>query len=146
MDIDPISRLSMACPALPLCGLAISEAERGLPDINRRIRTMLTGLGFDEAEQFHVRMTGCPNGCSRPYMAELGFVGDGPNSYQLWLGGTPAQTRMAEPFQERMKVQVSAEQELFDFRICRICYSVGMTLLAWVDPYIHQAVRDALSR
>jgi len=105
IDIDGIDRLSMACPALPLCGLAISEAERGLPDINLRIRSLLSRLGFDDSEQFVVRMTGCPNGCSRPYMAELGFVGDGPNSYQLWLGGTPTQTRLAEPFQERMKVQ-----------------------------------------
>lgn len=96
----------MACPALPLCGLAISEAERGLPDVNRRIRNLLGNLGFDESEQFVVRMTGCPNGCTRPYMAELGFVGDGPNSYQLWLGGTPSQTRLAEPFKERMKIQV----------------------------------------
>lgn len=96
----------MACPALPLCGLAISEAERGLPDVNLRIRNLLNKLGFDQAEQFCVRMTGCPNGCSRPYMAELGFVGDGPNSYQIWLGGSPAQTRLAEPYLDRMKVQV----------------------------------------
>ena len=106
VDIDGIDRFSMACPALPLCGLAISEAERGLPDVNKRIRALLDHLGFDESEQFVVRMTGCPNGCSRPYMAELGFVGDGPNSYQLWLGGTPSQTRLAEPFMERMKIQV----------------------------------------
>lgn len=52
-----------------------------------------------------VRMTGCPNGCARPYMAEMGFVGDGPNSYQLWLGGAPNQTRLAEVFEERMKIQ-----------------------------------------
>ena len=97
----------MACPALPLCGLAISEAERGLPDVNRRIRSLLGNLGFDESEQFVIRMTGCPNGCTRPYMAELGFVGDGPNSYQLWLGGTPSQTRLAEAFKERMKIQVA---------------------------------------
>ena len=49
---------------------------------------------------------GCPNGCARPYMAELGFVGDGPNSYQLWLGGSPNQTRLAEVFQDRVKIQV----------------------------------------
>ncbi len=51
-------------------------------------------------------MTGCPNGCARPYTAELGFVGDGPNSYAIWLGGSPNQTRLAEPFLERVKVQV----------------------------------------
>lgn len=104
--IDSLDRYSMACPALPLCGLAIGEAERGLPDINNRIRALMNKLGFGADEHFHIRMTGCPNGCTRPYMAELGFVGDGPNSYQLWLGGTAAQTRLAEPFMERMKVQV----------------------------------------
>lgn len=104
--IDSLDRYAMACPALPLCGLAIGEAERGLPDINNRIRALMNKLGFGADEHFHIRMTGCPNGCTRPYMAELGFVGDGPNSYQLWLGGTASQTRLAEPFMERMKVQV----------------------------------------
>lgn len=118
MDIDGLDRLSMACPALPLCGLAISEAERGMPDMNSRIRNLLTRLGFDESEHFVVRMTGCPNGCSRPYMAELGFVGDGPNSYQLWLGGTPAQTRLAEPFKERMKIQACLTAMIHPFSAC----------------------------
>ena len=94
----------MACPALPLCGLAVTEAERGLPDINIRIRALLTKLGLKD-ETFTVRMTGCPNGCARPYMAELGFVGDGPNSYQIYLGGNPNQTRLAECFAERVKVK-----------------------------------------
>ena len=105
-QIDSLDRYSMACPALPLCGLAIGEAERGLPDINNRIRALMNRLGFSPDEHFHLRMTGCPNGCTRPYMAELGFVGDGPNSYQLWLGGTATHTRIAEPFMDRMKVQV----------------------------------------
>ena len=56
--------------------------------------------------QMHVRMTGCPNGCARPYTAEVGLVGDGPNSYQLWLGGSANQTRLAEVYMERMKMQV----------------------------------------
>ena len=57
--------------------------------------------GLPPSQPLHVRMTGCPNGCVRPYMAELGLVGDGPNSYQLWLGGGPAQTRLAQPYAER---------------------------------------------
>jgi len=101
--IDPIDQLSIACPALPLCGLAIGEAERGLPDVNRRLRALLVRLGLPD-ESILVRMTGCPNGCARPYMAELGFVGDGPNSYQVWLGGTRGLDRLAEPFAEKMKV------------------------------------------
>ena len=102
---DPLEAGSMACPALPLCGLAIAEAERALPDINIRIRSVLDRLGFDKNESFVVRMTGCPNGCARPYNAELGFVGDGPNSYQIWLGGSPSGTRLAETYQGRVKVK-----------------------------------------
>lgn len=101
---DPIEANSMACPALPLCGLAVTEAERGLPDVNVRIRNLLTKLGMPDAALV-TRMTGCPNGCARPYMAEMGFVGDAPNSYQLWLGGSPNQTRLAETFMDRMKIQ-----------------------------------------
>jgi sulfite reductase (ferredoxin) len=52
-----------------------------------------------------VRITGCPNGCARPYMAEVGFVGDGPNSYQIWLGGTPNQSTLAETFMNKVKLQ-----------------------------------------
>jgi hypothetical protein len=58
VDLDGILRTSMACPALPTCGLAVTESERSLPDINRRLRALMTGLGFDEGESFVVRMTG----------------------------------------------------------------------------------------
>lgn len=51
-------------------------------------------------------MTGCPNGCARPYMAELGLVADGPNSYQVWLGAAANQSRLAETYQDRVKMQV----------------------------------------
>nr|QKY14996.1 sulfite reductase [ferredoxin] (SIR) [Polytomella parva] len=101
---DTIDRLSMACPAMPLCGLAVTEAERGLPDVNVRIRNMLKTVGLPD-ESLVVRMTGCPNGCARPYLAEIGFVGDGPNSYQLWLGGSSNQTRLATTYQERLKLK-----------------------------------------
>lgn len=102
---DKMEAASMACPALPLCGLAISEAERALPTINERIRAVMDKIGLSKDDTFIVRMTGCPNGCARPYTAEVGFVGDGPNSYQLWLAGSPNQTRCAEVYMERMKVQ-----------------------------------------
>jgi sulfite reductase (ferredoxin) len=67
------------------------------------VRSLLDRLGLKN-EHFVVRMTGCPNGCARPYMAELGFVGSAPEAYQIWLGGSPNQTRLARPFIERMKV------------------------------------------
>ncbi|XP_022729660.1 sulfite reductase 1 [ferredoxin], chloroplastic-like isoform X2 [Durio zibethinus] len=64
---------------------------------------LLVGLKYNESVV--IRITGCPNGCARPYMAELGLVGDGPNSYQIWLGGTPNQTRLARSFMNKVKVQ-----------------------------------------
>lgn len=99
--IDRLERLAMACPALPTCGLAITESERAIPGILDRISTILDKVGLQN-EQFVVRMTGCPNGCARPYMAELAFVGSAPESYQVWLGGSPHQTRLAQPYMERL--------------------------------------------
>lgn len=101
-DLDPLVRYAMACPALPLCGLAITESERIIPTLLGRIRALLTKVGLPD-EHFVVRMTGCPNGCARPYMAELGFVGSAPEAYQLWLGGSPNQTRLARPYMERLQ-------------------------------------------
>uniref|UniRef100_A0A0C9S9I4 assimilatory sulfite reductase (ferredoxin) n=1 Tax=Wollemia nobilis TaxID=56998 RepID=A0A0C9S9I4_9CONI len=103
--LDPLNMTSMACPALPLCPLAITEAERGSPDILKRIRAVFEKVGLKYKDSLVVRFTGCPNGCARPYMAELGFVGDGPNSYQIWLGGAPNQTRLARTFMNKVKVQ-----------------------------------------
>jgi len=98
-----LARHALACPALPLCGLAVTEAERILPDVLDRLDAQLRRLEIEKS--ILVRMTGCPNGCARPYMAELGLVGDGVNNYQLWLGGTPNLTRLAEPYLERMPLE-----------------------------------------
>jgi sulfite reductase (ferredoxin) len=102
-EVDPLARLAMACPALPLCGLAQTEAERIMPSYLERIRAVLNKMNLSE-EEILIRMTGCPNGCARPYMAELAFVGDGPKSYQVWLGGSPVLTRTAWPFMPKMNV------------------------------------------
>lgn len=101
-QVDPLARLAMACPALPLCGLAQTEAERRMPSYVERVRAVLNSMNIPE-EEILMRMTGCPNGCARPYMAELAFVGDGPNSYQIWLGGSPVLTRTAFPYIAKMK-------------------------------------------
>lgn len=101
--IEPLVRYSMACPALPTCGLAVTESERAIPAMLERIRALLDKVGLQN-EHFVVRMTGCPNGCARPYMAEVGFVGSAPETYQVWLGGSPAQTRMAQAYTDRMSV------------------------------------------
>lgn len=99
--IDPLVRYSMACPALPTCGLAITESERIIPEFLDRIRALLAQVGLED-EEIVIRMTGCPNGCARPYMAELGFVGSAPETYQVWLGGSPDQTRLAQAYTDRM--------------------------------------------
>lgn len=99
----PLARHALACPALPNCGLAITEAERILPEILERLDQQFHRLGIDRAVL--VRVTGCPNGCARPYMAEIGLVGSGVDEYQLWLGGSPHLTRLAVPYIERMPLE-----------------------------------------
>ncbi|KAF5204015.1 Sulfite reductase [Thalictrum thalictroides] len=102
--VDPLNVTAMACPAMPLCPLAITEAERGIPDILKRVRSVFDKVGLKYSESVVIRITGCPNGCARPYMAELGLVGDGPNSYQIWLGGTPNQSSLARSFMNKVKI------------------------------------------
>jgi sulfite reductase (NADPH) hemoprotein beta-component len=102
---NPYSRTrlaSMACPALPTCGLALAESERVLPDILSNIENLLAELSLQN-EELIVRMTGCPNGCARPYMAEVAFVGKSPNKYQLYLGGNEASTRMNRLYKDSVK-------------------------------------------
>jgi len=101
--IDDLVRYSMACPAWPTCGLAVTESERVLPSVNERIRSVLKKVGLAK-QSLVVRMTGCPNGCARPYMAELGFVGSAPDTYQIWLGGTPNQTRLAQAYTDKLAI------------------------------------------
>jgi sulfite reductase (NADPH) hemoprotein beta-component len=93
---------AMACPALPTCGLALSEAERALPDILTRIEGLLAEVKLQN-EEIVIRMTGCPNGCARPYMAEIGFVGRAPGKYQLYLGGNESSTRLNQLWKENVK-------------------------------------------
>ncbi len=97
-----IRRASMACPALPTCGLALAESERQIPGLLTQIEDLLGELRLAD-EEIVIRMTGCPNGCARPYMAELGFVGKAPNKYHIFVGGNEAGTRMARVFKENVK-------------------------------------------
>ncbi len=102
---NPFSRTrlaSMACPALPTCGLALAESERAMPDLLTRIDGLLVELGLQEQELI-VRMTGCPNGCARPYTAEVAFVGKAPNKYQIYLGGNEGSTRLNRLYKDSVK-------------------------------------------
>lgn len=89
----------MACPALPTCGLSLAESERVFPAILGQIEDAQAAAGFG-GEELVVRMTGCPNGCARPYNAEIGFVGKAPGKYNLMLGGNREGTRLARLFRE----------------------------------------------
>ncbi len=151
--IDPLVRYSMACPALPTCGLAITESERILPSIIERIKVLLNKLGM-ETEEFVIRMTGCPNGCARPYMAELGFVGSMPEAYQIWLGGTPDQTKLAQPYINKQPI---AELESFlepifvffrdkkenEESFGEFCHRVGFEAIrSFADSYQPETIKD----
>jgi sulfite reductase (ferredoxin) len=92
-DIPNALRNSMACPAIPTCGLAVAEAERALPAVVRRLEADLCALGLGE-ERLSIRMTGCPNGCARPYLGDIGFVGRTLNKYQIYVGGDFEGTRL----------------------------------------------------
>ncbi len=86
-------RFAMACPALPTCGLALAEAERALPAVIRQIEADLHALGLGN-EPLSVRMTGCPNGCARPYMGDIGLVGRTKDIYNIYVGGDMLNTRL----------------------------------------------------
>ena len=77
---------SLACVALPTCGLALAEAQRYLPDLLTELEGVLGELGLRD-DAITVRMTGCPNGCARPYISEIAFVGRSPGKYNIYLGG-----------------------------------------------------------
>ena len=100
--ISNILRWSMACPAFPTCGLAITESERALPNVIRVLEKEISGLGL-EKEEITLRMTGCPNGCARPYTSEIGIVGSGIGQYEILLGGNFEGTRLNQTLFDKIK-------------------------------------------
>ncbi|HRE49517.1 MAG TPA: NADPH-dependent assimilatory sulfite reductase hemoprotein subunit [Aggregatilineales bacterium] len=97
--LSGVRRHGLACPALPTCGLAIAEAERALPDLLTAIEGVLSEVGIAD-DPITIRMTGCPNGCARPYVAEVGIVGRSLNKYTIFLGGVAANTRLNTVFRD----------------------------------------------
>jgi sulfite reductase (ferredoxin) len=85
-DYTNVRRWSMACPALPTCGMAVSESERVMPEIIDQLEEELEKLGLED-EVFTTRMTGCPNGCARPYNSDIGIVGKTKDKYTIFVGG-----------------------------------------------------------
>ena len=101
---------AMACPALPTCGLALAESERMLPGLIDRLEKLCGEVGL-AGEEIIIRSTGCPNGCARPYTAEVAFVGKAPGRYQVWLGGNAAGTRLNRIWKDVVKDE-DIEKEL----------------------------------
>ena len=96
-----IRKNSIACVALPTCGLALAESQRYLPSLITRIEELLAGHDLQK-EAIILRMTGCPNGCGRPYAAEIGFVGTAPGRYNLYLAGDHEGTRLNRLYKENL--------------------------------------------
>jgi sulfite reductase (NADPH) hemoprotein beta-component len=94
-----LRRNAMACVALPTCGLALAESERYLPSLVTALEERLAAHGLAE-DEITIRMTGCPNGCARPYIAEIGLVGKGPERYNLYLGGGFDGSRLSKLYAE----------------------------------------------
>lgn len=102
-SLSKVQQWSMSCPAIPTCSLAITESERALPGVVDQLEVAVKELGLDE-EVISVRMTGCPNGCARPYQSEVGLVGRGGTKYTLYIGGDSFGRRMNFELQDSVPI------------------------------------------
>lgn len=96
-----IRKNAISCVALPTCGLALAEAQRYLPSLIDKIEPILGKYALSQ-DDIVLRMTGCPNGCARPYAAEIGLIGTGPGHYNLHLGGDRLGTRVNKKYKENL--------------------------------------------
>jgi sulfite reductase (NADPH) hemoprotein beta-component len=106
--LTPVRLGAMACVAFPTCPQAMAEAERYLPDLLTRIEALAARHAL-AGQEIVIRMTGCPNGCARPFLAEIGLVGKGPRTYNLLLGGDGSGTRLNKLYRDNI-----AEAEILD--------------------------------
>jgi len=138
-SLPPILRHAMACPALPTCGQAITESERIMPDVVQDIQAEFDAVGLGERE-VHLRTTGCPNGCARPYTAEIGIVGASVDMYTIYLGASPLGTRLGSAFAQNVKrrdvplrlravIQRYAESREGDEAFGDFCHRLGIAAL-----------------
>jgi sulfite reductase (ferredoxin) len=133
-------RYAMACPAIPTCGLAVAEAERAMPSLVRRLSALLDELGLAE-ERISFRMSGCPNGCSRPYLGDVGFVGTTLGKYDVMLGGDFDGTRLNRVFAPNVpiaEIPSLLRPILVEFRTRR---EAGEGFGNWVDRVGFDALR-----
>ena len=144
-DLLPAERWALACPALPTCGLALTEAERVRDDIVAQIQQHLARYGLAH-QQLSIRITGCPNGCARPYTGDIGIVGRMPGYYALFVGGDFEGTRLNEALVDKVALDMIGEtlDPLFAFFAARreagegfgdFCHRAGL-------PALKQALGD----
>jgi sulfite reductase (ferredoxin) len=149
-EISTVRRWSMACVAWPTCGLAITESERALPGMLDQMEVELARLGLSK-EKFTVRMTGCPNGCARPYNCDIGLVGKAAGKYTVFVGGRLLGDRMNFVYKDMVPSEevVSTLVPIFTyFRHERLpsetlgdfCHRKGAAdLLAWSEKFAEVA-------
>lgn len=98
-ELSKVRQNTMACVSLPTCGLALAESERALPELMPQFEQLFDELGLSD-EDITIRMTGCSNGCARPYNANIAFIGRAPGKYDIFLGGSALGTALNERFRE----------------------------------------------
>ncbi|ANF57748.1 NADPH-dependent assimilatory sulfite reductase hemoprotein subunit [Halotalea alkalilenta] len=108
-SVTPLRQHSIACVALPTCGLAMAESERYLPTLLDKLDAVMRDAGLEQ-DPIVLRMTGCPNGCGRPFMAEIGFVGKAIGRYNLYLGGNFTGTRLNKMYRENIDEKTILEE------------------------------------
>ncbi|WP_438349711.1 assimilatory sulfite reductase (NADPH) hemoprotein subunit [Paenibacillus sp. FA6] len=101
LHYSALRRSSISCVALPTCGMAMAEAERYLPSLLDKIEPILAEVGLSE-EEINIRITGCPNGCARPALGEIAFMGKGPGKYNMYLGAGFAGERLNKMYRENI--------------------------------------------
>ncbi len=153
-ELRPIDRHAMACPALPTCGQALGEAERVLPQIVDGIHEALENVGLGDLP-LRLNVTGCPNGCARPYTSEIGIVGRTKSTYDLYVGGAVGGQRLNRriaigarlddvpkllaPLFERYRVEAGEDEGFGDFTERAIPADAPV----WMAPPRRRAERDA---
>ncbi|MCL6452029.1 MAG: NADPH-dependent assimilatory sulfite reductase hemoprotein subunit [Alicyclobacillus sp.] len=138
-DLAQTRTASMACVAMPTCGLAIAESERVFPEVVRAFEALQAELGIPDVP-ISLRMTGCPNGCARPYIAEIGFVGRVLGKYDIYLGASPDGTRVNTPFREMIPLADLAEA----LRPALTAFARGRQEGERFGDYVHRVGIDAL--
>ena len=138
---------SLACVALPTCGLALAEAERYLPELLTELEETIEANGLRH-DAITIRMTGCPNGCARPFLAEIGFVGRAPGKYNVYLGGGFAGQRLSKLYRESVRsealkplleplIEAYAKTRLEGERFGDFCIRAGYVAATEQGPDFH---------